>query len=94
MVVPSAQDEAWFAAAELHKLELLLNVATLGYAALWLDIDSIVFRNPLTHLLALDADLALPDARCASRDDRSPTERPAAAPAAGVELSQASGALF
>ena len=92
MVISLVQDEAWFAAAELHKLELLLNVATLGYAALWLDIDSIVFRNPLPHLLALDADLALPDARCASRDDRSPAERPAAAPGAGVELSQASGA--
>jgi hypothetical protein len=89
---PRAKDEAWFAAAELHKLELLLNVATLGYAALWLDIDSIVFRNPLPHLLALGADLALPDARCVARpDDAAPAERPAPR-GAGVSLDQASGA--
>ncbi|KAK9826435.1 hypothetical protein WJX81_005445 [Elliptochloris bilobata] len=87
------QDEAWFAAAELHKLELLLNVATLGYAALWLDIDSVVFRNPLPHLLALDADLALPDAGCVSRDDRPPAQRPGA-PGASVELHQASGLVW
>ena len=86
------QDEAWFAAAELHKLELLLNVATLGYAALWLDIDSIVFRNPLPHLLSLGADLALPDARCVARpDDAAPAERPAPR-GGGVSLDQASGA--
>lgn len=88
----SVQDDAWFAAAELHKLELLLNVATLGYAALWLDIDSVVFRNPLPHLLTLNADLALPDAACSMRDDHTPAERPASR-GAGVALNQASGVI-
>ena len=47
------QADVWRVAAELHKLELVLNVLTFGYSVLYLEPDTIVFRNPLQHLLSL-----------------------------------------
>lgn len=47
------QGSAWHAAAELHKLELILNVLTLGYSVLYMEPDATVFRNPMLHLLSL-----------------------------------------
>ena len=40
-------------AAELHKLELILNVLTSGYSVLYMEPDGTVFRNPMLHLLSL-----------------------------------------
>ena len=40
-------------AAELHKLELILNVLTSGYSVLYMEPDATVFRNPMLHLLSL-----------------------------------------
>ncbi len=45
--------DAWHAAAELHKLELILNILTFGYSVLYLEPDVTVFRNPMPHLLSL-----------------------------------------
>ena len=47
------QGDAWQAAAELHKLELILNVLTCGYSVLYMEPDATVFRNPMLHLLSL-----------------------------------------
>ena len=40
-------------AAELHKLELILNVLTSGHSVLYMEPDATVFRNPMLHLLSL-----------------------------------------
>ena len=47
------QGSAWHVAAELHKLELILDVLTSGYSVLYMEPDSTVFRNPMLHLLSL-----------------------------------------
>lgn len=46
-------------AAELHKLELILNVLTFGYSVLYVSPDTTVFRNPMDHLLSLKVGPAL-----------------------------------
>ncbi len=47
------QGNPWHVAAELHKLELILNVLTSGYSVLYMEPDATVFRNPMLHLLSL-----------------------------------------
>jgi len=47
------QGDAWHLAAELHKLELILNIVTLGYSVVYVDVDTVFFRNPMNHLLSL-----------------------------------------
>ena len=39
--------------AELHKLELILNILTFGYSVVCVDVDTIFFRDPMHHLLSL-----------------------------------------
>ncbi|KAK9903476.1 hypothetical protein WJX75_006537 [Coccomyxa subellipsoidea] len=56
--------DAWHVAAELHKLELILNILTFGYSVVYVDVDTIFFRNPMHHLLSLQADIGLPDNQC------------------------------
>lgn len=48
-----SQGDAWHLAAELHKLELILNIVTLGYSVVYVDVDTVFFRNPMIHLLSL-----------------------------------------
>lgn len=47
------QGDTWHLAAELHKLELILNALTFGYSVLYVEPDAAVFRNPMPHLLSL-----------------------------------------
>ena len=47
------QGDTWHIAAELHKLELILNALTFGYSVLYVEPDTAVFRNPMPHLLSL-----------------------------------------
>ncbi len=42
-------------AAELHKLELILNILTLGYSVVFMDPDTVVYHNPMHHILSLEA---------------------------------------
>jgi hypothetical protein len=48
-----SQGDAWHVVAELHKLELILNILTFGYSVVYVDVDTIFFRNPMHHLLSL-----------------------------------------
>ncbi|CAK0786581.1 hypothetical protein CVIRNUC_009795 [Coccomyxa viridis] len=52
-------------AAELHKLELVHEVLAFGYSAVYVELDTVFFHNPMQHLLSLQADVALPDNLCA-----------------------------
>ncbi|EIE22961.1 hypothetical protein COCSUDRAFT_41969 [Coccomyxa subellipsoidea C-169] len=61
--------DAWHVAAELHKLELILNILTLGYSVLYVDVDHVFYRNPMHHLLSLQADIGLPDNHCELTND-------------------------
>ena len=45
------QGDTWHLAAELHKLDLTLNVLTFGYSVLHVEPDA-VYRNPMRHLLS------------------------------------------
>lgn len=47
------QGDTWHLAAELHKLELILNALTFGYSVLYVEPTTAVFRNPMPHLLSL-----------------------------------------
>ncbi|CAL8465577.1 g5113 [Coccomyxa elongata] len=61
--------DAWHLAAELHKLELILNILTLGYSVAYVDVDTMFFRNPMPFLLSSQADIALPDNTCRAASD-------------------------
>ena len=47
------QGDSWRLAAELHKLELIHEVLAFGYSAVYVELDTVFFRNPMQHLLSL-----------------------------------------
>ena len=47
------QDDSWQLAAELYKLELVHEVLACGYSAIYVELDTVFFCNPLQHLLSL-----------------------------------------
>ena len=49
-----------------------LSLVSNTLAQVYLDPDVLVFRNPLPHLLDLDADVAVPEERCAVPRDKAP----------------------
>lgn len=51
-LLQTLQGDAWHLAAELHKLELILNILTLGYSVAYVDVDTMFFRNPMPILLS------------------------------------------
>lgn len=56
------QGDSWHVAAELHKLELILNILTFGYSVIFMDPDTVVYHNPMHHLLSLKARTHPPNA--------------------------------
>ncbi|KAK9835027.1 hypothetical protein WJX81_005124 [Elliptochloris bilobata] len=79
--------DEWFAAVSMNKLELVLNVMTLGYSVLWMDLDVVAYRNPLPYLIGLSVDVAVPNSRCADTHDEVPLS-------AGAPLEQDTGLLY
>ena len=47
------QGDSWQLAAELYKLELIHEVLTFGYSAVYVELDTVFFRSPMQHLLSL-----------------------------------------
>lgn len=47
------QGDSWQLAAELHKLELVHEVLAFGYSAVYVELDTVFFHNPMQHLLSL-----------------------------------------
>ena len=47
------QGDSWQLAAKLHKLELIHGVLASGYSAVYVELDTVFFRNPMQHLLSL-----------------------------------------
>ena len=47
------QVNGWQLAAELYKLELIHEVLAFGYSAVYVELDTVFFRNPMQHLLSL-----------------------------------------
>ena len=47
------QGNSWQLATELHKLELVHEVLAFGYSAVYVELDTVFYRNPMQHLLSL-----------------------------------------
>ena len=47
------QGDSWQLVAELYKLEVIHQVLASGYSALYTELDTVFFRNPMQHLLSL-----------------------------------------